>query len=148
MTASVFTNSQRELMTHVLDRIIPAAEGFPGAGELGVADYVDGIVAASRDMKTRFNRGLAVVELGSGGAFGELSDAKKDAVLKAVEADDPDFFDELVQQTYNGYYTSRKTLENLGVEARPPQPLGYDVGAGDLSLLDRVKERGQLYRDA
>ena len=145
---SVFTKSQRELMTHVLDRIIPPAEGFPGAGELGVTDYVDGVVAASTAMKQRFNRGLAAIELAGRQPFPELSDADKDSVLRSVEADDPDFFEELVLQTYNGYYTNRKIVGLLGLEPRPPQPMGYEVGWGDLSRLDRVRERGQLYRDA
>ena len=43
MTAAkrVLTDAQRELLTRVLDRIVPAGDGLPGAGELGVAEFVE-----------------------------------------------------------------------------------------------------------
>ena len=39
-------------------------------------------------------------------------------------------------------------VEGLGLEDRPPYPKGYEVEAGDLSLLDPVRARPKLYRDA
>ena len=43
MTAAkrVLTDAQRELLTRVLDRIVPAGGGLPGAGELGVGEFVE-----------------------------------------------------------------------------------------------------------
>jgi hypothetical protein len=35
----------------------------------------------------------------------------------------------------------------LGIEARPPFPKGNEVTSGDLSLLNPVRERKQIYRD-
>ena len=49
--------------------------------------------------------------------------------------------------SYNGYYINPTVLESLGLEARPPQPKGYVVEAGDLSSLEAVVQRGQAYRD-
>jgi hypothetical protein len=34
------------------------------------------------------------------------------------------------------------------MEARPPYPKGYQVVQGDLSLLEPVRARGKIYRDA
>ena len=50
--------------------------------------------------------------------------------------------------TYNGYYINPTALGSLGLDPRPPQPRGYVVEAGDLSSLEAVVQRGQVYRDA
>ena len=57
------------------------------------------------------------------------------------------FFDLLVRQTYNGYYTNPRIIEALGLEARSPQPRGYRVEMGNISLMENVQRRGRIYRD-
>ena len=145
------SQNQHRLVTSVLDRLIPSQGEMPGAGEVGTADYLDGVVSDSTQFARLFSDGLqdieiAAVQLGSG--FEELSDDQKDEVLRSVEADSPDFFDLLVRHTYNGYYSNPKVVELLGLDPRPPQPRGNRVERGDLSSLQVVVERGQAYRDA
>ena len=148
---SFFIDAQLELMWGVLDRIIPPADNFPGAGDLGVTNYVDRVVGESEDLKRLFARGLTQIatngEAQGPEGFAGLPDEQKDAVLRQVESEDPEFFQALVRHTYNGYYTNPRIIELLGLEARPPQPKGYQLEPGDLSLLERVKKRGQAYRD-
>jgi hypothetical protein len=38
-------------------------------------------------------------------------------------------------------------IEALGLEARAPHPVGYEMDAGDFSLLDVVRRRGPSRRD-
>ena len=166
MTAAmtVLTDVQRELLTHVLDRIVPAGDGLPGAGEVGVAAFVESAVC-SAPRQNRHSReggnpsrtrqmvdGLKEIELTAGqrgsGAFADLDGDAKDEVLRAVESESPEFFDELVRLTYVGYYSQPGIAAALGIEARPPQPLGFDMRQGDLSLLDNVRKRGPVYRKA
>ena len=145
-----FTEPQRELMLHVLNRLIPAEDGFPAAGDLGIVEYIDSVVGASARLRRRFTEGLTRIEIagqGEGPAdFADLPDYRKDEVLRQVESGLPEFFASLVKQTYNGYYTNATVLELLGPEVRPPQPLGHDVEPGDLSLLENVRKRGRAYR--
>ena len=145
-----FTESQRVLVRHVLNRIVPAGDGFPAAGELGVVDYLDGLVGRSARLKRTFAEGLARIEMvadaGGPAGFAGLPDDRKDEVLRDVESDLPEFFAALVKHTYNGYYTDPTVLAILGPEVRPPQPLGHDVEVGDLSLLANVRKRGRVYR--
>ncbi len=146
-----FSQSQYALVTSILDRLIPPRGDMPGAGEMGIADYLDGIVAESNRLARLFSGGLQDVEISaaqSGLSFEELSDKRKDEVLRCAEADSPEFFDRLVQHTYNGYYSNPKVVEALGLDPRPPQPRGNRVEMGDLSSLQVVAERGQAYRDA
>ena len=166
MTAAknVLTDAQRELLTQVLDRIVPADGGLPGAGELGVAEFVES-TAGSAPEQDRHSReggnpsatrqlvdGLKLIEVTCGRhgseAFGVLDAAARDRVLRTVESESPAFFDELVRLTYVGYYSQPRVAAALGLEARPPQPLGFDMRQTDLSLLDNVRKRGPVYREA
>ena len=153
MTAAktVFTDAQRELLTRVLDRIVPAGGGLPGAGELGVGEFVESAAGSSPGQTRLLVDGLKLIEVTGGRhgseSFGELDDDAKDEVLGDVESTSPEFFDELVRLTYVGYYSQPRVAAALGLEARPPQPLGFDMQQGDLSLVENVRKRGPVYRD-
>ena len=146
---SFFSDAQIELVTEVLNRIIPANEELPGAGEIAV-DYLDQVVGGSPRLKRIFNRGLSQIEVGAHRMYAQdfpsLSGEQIDLVLRQVEVDEGEFFDLLVRQTYNGYYTDPKIIELLGLEARPPQPLGHRVDQGNITLIENVKNRGIAYR--
>ena len=149
--ARFLSEAQYALVSAVLDRLIPPQGDMPGAGEVGTADYLDRIAAESARLARLFSGGLQDIEIAAarvGAGFEELSGEQRDEVLRGVEADSPDFFDALVRHTYNGYYSSPKVVELLGLDPRPPQPRGNHVERGDLSSLELVVERGQAYRDA
>ena len=46
------------------------------------------------------------------------------------------------------YYQNDKVIEALGLEARPPFPEGYHVDEMNFALLETVKKRGKIWRDA
>ena len=148
-SSSFFSDAQFELVTEVLSRIIPANEELPGAGEIAV-NYLDGVVGGSPRLKRIFNHGLSQIEVGAYRMYAQdipsLSGEEIDLVLRQVEVDEGEFFDLLVRQTYNGYYTDPRIVELLGLEARPPQPLGHRVGQGNITLIENVKNRGIVYR--
>ena len=166
MTAAkrVLTDAQRDLLTQVLDRIVPADGGLPGAGEIGVAEFVEGASGSvsGQDRRPREGGnpsatrllvdGLKLIELiaaqRGAGAFADLDGGTKDEVLRAVESESPAFFGELVRLTYVGYYSRPRIAAALGLEARPPQPLGFELEQADLSPLDNVRKRGPVYREA
>ena len=147
----VFVQAQSDLLREVLDRIVPANGDLPGAGKLGVAGHVESAVAASPEMVRLFTQGLTEVEIAShqhhSADFAGLSGEKKDELLRAIESAQPEFFAELVRQTYMGYYSDPRVVALLGMEARPPQPLGYELEPGDLGPLENVRKRGRIYRE-
>ncbi|MCY4653413.1 MAG: gluconate 2-dehydrogenase subunit 3 family protein [Dehalococcoidia bacterium] len=145
------SETQYELVSAVLDRLIPPHGDMPGAGEVGTADYIDGIAGGSAHIARLFADGLQDIEIAagrSGSSFHELSAEQQDSILRAAENDSPGFFDALIRHTYNGYYSNPKIVELLGLDPRPPQPRGNRVERGDLSSLEVVVDRGQAYRDA
>jgi hypothetical protein len=149
---SFFADSQRELMTSILNRVVPPSGAFPGAGDLGIANDVDRMVGRSPELRRLFTQGLAHIAIVSqqrwGREFTGLSDVDKDAVLRHVEISHAAFFNALVTHTYSGYYSSPIVVQLLGLEAQSPQPRGYELEPLDLSLLESVKHRGQKYRPA
>ena len=46
------------------------------------------------------------------------------------------------------YYRDDRVMRSLGLETRPPFPLGRTLPQGDWSLLDPVRVRPKFYREA
>jgi hypothetical protein len=144
--------ASRALLRAVLDEIIPPSDdgSFPGAGELGVGKRIEEVLAQQPEVGHLIERGLASIgrlaESRSPSGFVGLAGPERAALLREVEAAEPAFFGALLMQTYFGYYTDRRITDRLGVR-NPPQPDGYDLEPGDLSLLDPVRARPKLWRD-
>ena len=104
---SFFSEGQKSLVTAMLDRLIPRQGEHPGAGEIGVADYLDGAVSESSQLRRLFSDGLNTVQAAAsahGPRFEDLDSDTQDEVLRKIEADHSEFFERLVMLTYNGYY--------------------------------------------
>jgi hypothetical protein len=54
----------------------------------------------------------------------------------------------LVAVTTRCYYRDDRVMRSIGMDPRPPFPQGFEVAQGDWSLLDPVRARGKIYRDA
>jgi len=147
-----FSQDEIRLLTSVLDEIIPPSDDgrFPGAGALGLAGFVEQNLQTTPELRPAIAQGLAALEdlAGSRGSrgFAELSRQDKLDVLNELATTQPAFLPSLILQTYAGYYQNGRVIEALGLEPRPPHPEGYDLEPGDLTLLDRVRRRREMYR--
>ena len=147
--ASLDAEQSRTFVT-VLDLIIPASDDgrFPSAADMDVLGY---IVKTEPELLDTVRLDLARLNAVSkdlhGVAFGDASGVERQALLDEVRGDEPIFLRDLALQTVTLYYQDDRVMEAIGLEARPPFPRGYEVVAGDLSLLDPVRARGQVYRD-
>ena len=148
--AKFFSSKQKDFIISILNIIIPKSDGFPSAGEIEVYNHIDNILSDSPYLKRIFIEGLTSIQYESNILFKNdfitLNDSEKNIVLKNIEQIKTDFFNALILQTYNGYYTNNIVLNLLGPHARSPQPLGYDIEEGDLSSLESVKNRGMIYK--
>lgn len=117
-----FTEEQREAVTALADRIIPATD-TPGAVDAGVVEYAEMIVSEwmHADERDRFMRGLDHLDRHSvalcGVRFAQAGDARQIAMLTGLEAEgralrerDADaetpFFQQARALVLHGYYTS------------------------------------------
>ena len=147
------TDEQRALLTAVLNRVVPARDELPGAGDLGVAAAIDATLTTSPSLRRLFFEGLLAIELesarlveGDNRRFADLVGEQQDDVLQAVELARPAFFAALVDHTYRGYYTLPEAHRAVGWESRPPQPLGHQLPVFDPALLARQRERAPFWR--
>ena len=143
-----FTADETRTLALVLDVIIPPdpARRLPGAGQAGVAAYVERVLRSLPDLRGMVVQGLADVEAQArdrhGRGFAALS-ADERAALLAEQG----FVFALTLQAYVGYDQQESVLAGLGLDPRPPHPGGYAVPANDLSLLDPVRARGARFRE-
>jgi hypothetical protein len=144
-----FSNSQLPLIESVLNRIIPAKEKMPGASEIALG-FVDSAVRGSSTLSRLFGAGMAEIDVKAHNTyskgFTQIADDQKDDILRTIEVESPDFFGELVKQTYNGYYTNPRVLELLGLDSNAPQPRGHRLEEGNFALTENVIKRGVAYR--
>lgn len=149
-----FPPDQRQALAAVLDTLLPPSEDgtMPGAGELGLVEALERAVRRTPELEPGILNGLAalaeVAAARGADGFAALPPAERPAALEALSATASAFVPSLVFPTYVAYYQHPRVLEGLGVPPRPPHPLGYPLEEGDLSLLEPVRARRRLYRDA
>jgi Gluconate 2-dehydrogenase subunit 3 len=115
-----FTSAQYALVEELAETIIPADSHSGGAKAAKVADYIEGVVAASvnENQKTLWKEGLRLIDSMSqhraGKSFVDMSPEQRVEVLTILSdneemTDLPEiqFFHELKRLTVRGYYTSR-----------------------------------------
>jgi hypothetical protein len=145
-TSPVLGGEQRELLRLALNRIVPAQPDLPGAGDLAVGDSIERTLAVDIRLRRLFLDGLASIATAAPEPFSNLDAAGQTAVLRGVEQQAPAFFAALVDHTYRGYYTQARVLAAIGLEPRPPQPLGHRLPPFDPELLRQQRERAPFWR--
>jgi len=147
-----FSRDEERALASVLDEIIPpSGDGrLPGAGELGLAGYIEQTLQQTPEFRPAIAQGLSTLDdlARSRGSerFAALSGQDKLDVLNQLATAQPAFLPGLIFHAYAGYYQNGRVVAALGLEPRPPHPEGYDLEPGDLTLLDRVRRRPEMYR--
>ena len=147
---ATLNSDQQRTFVAILDMIIPASDDgrFPSAAEMDVLGYIAKTDLQLLDtVRIELDRLNAVSEDLYGVVFGDAGETHRQGLLDEKRGVEPQFLGGLALQTVTLYYQDDRVMEAIGMEARPPFPKGYEVVAGDLSLLDPVRARGQVYRD-
>ena len=146
----MLNETNRAVLDAILDELIPPSEDgkIPGAGALGVADFLPTAQAYAPDPAGSVQTILDAVA----DDFVALTRDEKVATLKRVEAAQGQDFETLVRLTYMGYYSRSDTRPYVGVGAHPIHPHGYPVDRESDAMMDEltapVRARGKAYRDA
>ena len=147
---ATLNSAQQRTFVAILDMIIPASDDgrFPSAADMDVLGYIAKTDRQLLDtVRTELDRLNAVSEDLYGVVFGDARETHRQGLLDEIRGAEPQFLGGLALQTVTLYYQDDRVMEAIGMEARSPFPKGYEVVAGDLSLLDPVRARGQVYRD-
>ena len=113
---------QAEILKGAVEAIIPKTD-TPGAGELGVATFVQRMVTDCYDKKTQdvFAKGIAGLDAQSNKSFGkpftEASETQQTQLLQELEkssdSETKSFFGLLKNLTIQGYMSSEYVMTNL-----------------------------------
>ncbi|ODU76971.1 MAG: hypothetical protein ABT00_14645 [Bordetella sp. SCN 68-11] len=141
------TDAARHALRQVAAMMIPASAEYrvPGADDELV--FADMLRSTGRDTAA-IARALADLDARAGGSFAGLDAARREAVAGEWRAAaSPDFI--LLQRlVLQCYYRDDRVMRSLDMEPRPPFPKGHVVEQGDWSLLDPVRKRARMWRDA
>lgn len=146
-----FTALQRRAILVLADMIIPAsADGRkPSAAAVDVLGYIRAHAQyAVANLRVELDALETRARAAHGTGFLDLPPATRVALVDSARDEKPGFLRDLALLTATAYYQDDQVLVALGMEARPPFPKGYEVPAGDLSLLEPVRARGRIYREA
>jgi len=91
---------------------------------------------------------LRTLDALSGGVFADLDPARQEAVavrLREAGGKELTLLSRIILQCY---YRDDRVMRSLDMEVRPPFPKGFEVAQGDWSLLDPVRARPPVYREA
>lgn len=128
-------------------RMIPASGTFaiPGADDEVI--FADILHSLGRDLAD-VRQALAELATQTGGAFAELDDARAQAEAETFWTRASPAMTVLGRTILQCYYRDDRVVRSLGLEPRPPFPKGHTLVQGDWSLLDPVRARARMWRDA
>ncbi len=119
--------------------------GVPGADDPDV--FADILRSVDRD-RAVLREALRVVDEIAGGRLADLPEPEQADKLAEFRIARPDLARVIESATARCYYRDDRVIASIGMAVRPPFPRGYEVEPGDWSLLDPVRSRGKIYRDA
>jgi hypothetical protein len=124
--------------------IPPSAQyGVPGADDDTIfRDIVSSIGRERNDVRTA----LARLRTLAGGPFTALDVARRCEVAAKLRAEGGATVGVITRLVLLCYYRDDRVMVSLGLEARPPFPMGHVLEQGDWSLLDPVRARKPFWR--
>jgi hypothetical protein len=127
--------------------MIPASAEYdvPSAGDEAI--FRDILQSLGRDAGY-VSAVLEKLDAIGGGMFADLPPAERETAagrLREIGGEALTYLGRIILQCY---YRDDRVMRSLGMEPRAPYPKGFEVEQGDWSLLDAVRARPKLYRDA
>jgi hypothetical protein len=127
--------------------MIPASDeyGVPGADDELIFANIASTLGRDADA---VRKGLERLDELSDGSFASLAAEARNIALMRLAVSEMPLLAALVTVITRGYYRDDRVMRSLNMEVRPPFPRGFEVEQGDWSLLDPVRARGRIWRDA
>ena len=144
---SAFSKTQKQVLAIIVNMMIPAEGDMPGAAD---ATIFSGILVRMEEKESAVKMALGIIEEMStnqaGGSFLALDNDEQQGVIESFRSAQADLTRLFQLCTVASYYQDDRVMNALGLEARPPHPVGYEVEQTDWSLLDPVRAKEKFYR--
>ena len=136
------TPAERRDLRCIAGMMIPASIEFDVPGADDAVIFADVVATMGRDM-------AQVREaLGQLTGLAEMDAVRRDAAVLAFRERGGAAAATLSRVILQCYYRDDRVVHSLGLEPRPPFPKGHTLEQGDWSLLDPVRKRPKMWRDA
>ena len=142
---SLLTPAQRDDLRAIAGMIIPASAEFdvPGADDPAIqADIIATLGRDAAPMRQALDQLARLAE----SPLADLDPARREAVTVELRVTGGAAVATLIRVVLQCYYRDDRVVRSLGLEVRPPHPLGHVLEDGDWSLLDPVRARPPLWR--
>lgn len=146
-TAPALTAAEQAAYRLIAGLMIPASAEFKVPGADDDLIFADIVRSTGRDTAA-ISRALAELDGLAGGSFAGADAAASDAAVAKWRANASADFILAQRLVLQCYYRDDRVMISLGMEPRPPFPKGHELPQGDWSLLDPVRKRGKIWRDA
>lgn len=139
--------SQADDLRHLAGIMIPPndAYGVPGADDPAI--FADLLGSLGRDER-QIRNALAKLAALAQGDFAGLDRDRQEAVAESLLSGDSPDIAALGRVVLQCYYRDDRVVRSLGLEPRSPFPKGHILEQGDWTLLDVVRSRPKMWRDA
>jgi hypothetical protein len=136
------TSQESSDLRRVAGLMVPASDEYkvPGADDPKI--FADIEKSIGRDMAAIRDAMAALV------GISEMDNASAMARAEAFRAAGGPLVAAVERCVLQCYYRDDRVVISLGLEARPPFPKGHVLEQGDWSLLDPVRARPKMWRDA
>lgn len=138
--------AEQRALARVAASMVPASTefGVPGADDpLILADILRSL---GRDTLSVRQALAQIAALADGGGLADLPVVQAETVLERFRSAHPALAMTLVNVVTRCYYRDDRVMRSLSMELRAPFPKGFEVEAGDWSLLEPVRARGPIHR--
>jgi hypothetical protein len=127
--------------------MIPASSEFnvPGADDQEI--FADIVGTMGRDV-AHVREALGALAASAGRPLADLDAARREAAVLAFRERGGAAAATLSRVILQCYYRDDRVVRSLGLEPRAPFPKGHTLEQGDWSLLDPVRRRPKMWRDA
>ena len=138
---------QLRSLRQIAGMMIPASTAYQVPGADDPAIFADIVASLGMDTNDTIQALRRLDDL-AGGIFADQDPATQhDAAAKLRDAGGTDVL-AMGRVILQCYYRDDRVMRSLGLETRPPFPLGRTLPQGDWSLLDPVRVRPKFYREA
>jgi hypothetical protein len=141
------TSAQRDDLRVISGMMIPESSEYKVPSADDAAIQGDILATLGRDTKM-VSAALDHIARLAGKPLAALDDAKRWALVTEFRASGGTPAATLARVILQCYYRDDRVVRSLGLEPRPPFPKGHTLEQGDWSLLDPVRARPKMWRDA
>ena len=149
--SKVLSSSLQKTLSAAMDEIIPAGDSMPAASETGGLNYLLKLMEQFPDQAKKISKGLTDLNDHSTKKFSKdfttITSEERISLLQEQEKDNPAFFNQLRDYTYESYYLSPQVWKLIGYEPHPTMSAGPIMDSFDEKLLDRVKKLPTIFKD-